>query len=198
MGEATLERALREVAATLVADAPLAETVQRIADLSCDLGLPAVAAELQLVDGRGRPTQEVRTGVPATDGRGDGSPGLLSLPLAASGHALGTITLYADEAGAFTDADASTAHEFAAQAAVVLANARAYWELHDLAAGLQVAMQSRAVIEQAKGRVMATEGCTADEAFTILAKASQHDNIKLRELARQVVDGEHDGRFARP
>ena len=91
------------------------------------------------------------------------------------------------------------AHAFAAQAAVVLANARAYWELHDLAAGLQAAMQSRAVIEQAKGRLMATEGCTADEAFTLLAEgvpARQRQAARAR--SRQVVDGEHDGRFARP
>ena len=85
-----------------------------------------------------------------------------------------------------------------AQAAVVVANARAYWELHEVASGLQAAMQSRAVIEQAKGMLMVTEGCTADEAFTLLARTSQRDNVKLRELARRIVDGEHDGRFALP
>jgi AmiR/NasT family two-component response regulator len=49
-------------------------------------------------------------------------------------------------------------------------------------------MQSRAVIEQAKGKLMAIEGFSPDEAFTRLARVSQSENVKLRELARQVVD----------
>lgn len=80
----------------------------------------------------------------------------------------------------------------------MLANARAYWDLHEVASGLPAAMRSRAVIEQAKGKLMATEGCSADEAFTLLARTSQRDNVKLRELARRIVEGEHDGRHARP
>jgi len=198
MGEGTREQTLRELAATLVADAPFAETLQRVADLSCDIGLPVAAAELTLVDERGRPTEEVRTGVSEAGAVGDTERPHLSVPLAASGTTLGTITLYAEGPEPFTDGDAGAAEAFAAQAAVVLANSRAYWELHEVAAGLQAAMQSRAVIEQAKGRLMATEGCTADEAFTLLARTSQRDNVKLREVARQIVDGEHDGQFARP
>jgi hypothetical protein len=53
----------------------------------------------------------------------------------------------------------------AAQAAVVLANSQAYWAAHHLSNQLEIALTSRAAIEQAKGILMATRGCTADEAF---------------------------------
>jgi hypothetical protein len=191
-GEATLDHTLRELGAILVADAPLAVTLQRVADLGCGIALPIAAVELSLADGRGRPMETVLAGV-APPGLADTSEDRLSTDLVVSGATLGTVTLYAREPGAFTAAAASAAEEFAAHAAVVLANARAYWELHDVAAGLQAAMQSRAVIEQAKGKLMATEGCSADEAFMLLARASQRENVKLRELARRFVD--EDGRL---
>jgi hypothetical protein len=56
-----------------------------------------------------------------------------------------------------------------------------------LAEQMQDALHSRAVIEQAQGIIMAKEGCTADEAFLALTKASQTQNIKLREVAQQLV-----------
>jgi AmiR/NasT family two-component response regulator len=48
-------------------------------------------------------------------------------------------------------------------------------------------MASRAVIEQAKGVIMATTRCSADEAFRVLAEQSQHENRKLREVAEEIV-----------
>lgn len=49
--------------------------------------------------------------------------------------------------------------------------------------GLRRAMRSRAVIEQAKGLLMARMACSADEAFGHLAQLSQHTNMKLAEVA---------------
>ena len=43
------------------------------------------------------------------------------------------------------------------------------------------------MIGQAKGILMARRGCTPDAAFEALRTASQHRNIKLREIAEQVV-----------
>ena len=58
---------------------------------------------------------------------------------------------------------------------------------------MQSAMQSRAVIEQAKGIIMGERRCTPDEAFAILAKVSQDSNRKLRDVAAALVE-----RAARP
>lgn len=52
---------------------------------------------------------------------------------------------------------------------------------------LREAQKSRAVIEQAKGILMAQRGCTADDAFQILRKLSQHTNCKLRYVAAALV-----------
>jgi AmiR/NasT family two-component response regulator len=48
-------------------------------------------------------------------------------------------------------------------------------------------MGSRRVIDQAIGIVMAQNRCTADEAFGVLKRASQHRNTKLRQVAADVV-----------
>jgi hypothetical protein len=52
-------------------------------------------------------------------------------------------------------------------------------------------VQYRRVIEQCKGAVMATVGCSAPKAFELLDRASQHHNVRLRELA--VALAEHVG-----
>jgi AmiR/NasT family two-component response regulator len=49
-------------------------------------------------------------------------------------------------------------------------------------------MQSRAVIEQAKGIIMGERRCTADEAFRLIRKVSQDSNRKLRDVAAALVE----------
>jgi AmiR/NasT family two-component response regulator len=48
-------------------------------------------------------------------------------------------------------------------------------------------MQSRAVIEQAKGILMNSTSCTADEAFKRLTEQSQAENRKVRDIAAELV-----------
>ncbi|MFF8030785.1 MULTISPECIES: ANTAR domain-containing response regulator [unclassified Streptomyces] len=48
---------------------------------------------------------------------------------------------------------------------------------------LRQAIASRPVIDQARGILMATHGCTSDEAWHILREASQTSNTKLRAVA---------------
>ena len=54
-------------------------------------------------------------------------------------------------------------------------------------ANLRQALESRDLIGQAKGIVMATMLCSADDAFAILRQQSQHENIKLVDVATEVV-----------
>ena len=49
------------------------------------------------------------------------------------------------------------------------------------------ALESRGVIEQAKGILMASSGCDAEKAFDILRRASQRENRKLHTIAEEVV-----------
>jgi len=61
-------------------------------------------------------------------------------------------------------------------------------QLHDsVFARLQARLDSLPVIEQAKGVLMAQAGCEPDEAFDILRRASQRTNVKVRDLAAEIV-----------
>jgi GAF domain-containing protein len=112
----------------------------------------------------------------------------LSLPLLVSSteDALGALNLYSEERAAFQEAFDAAA-SFAYQAAIVLANAQAYWGARELSTNLQLALESRATIEQAKGILIAQSGVDPDEAFQLLVRASQRTNKKLREVAAELV-----------
>lgn len=63
--------------------------------------------------------------------------------------------------------------------------------------GVRHAMESRPVIDQAKGILMSRHRCSPDEAFAMLSQASQRENRKVRDIARAIVDGIQDGAGAR-
>ena len=112
---------------------------------------------------------------------------VLGVPLVANHHALGALNIYSRPAHGFDDADEETAVLFSEQAAVACANAEVYWRTHNLTEHLREALESRDVIGQAKGILMARRGCTPDAAFEALRTASQQRTTKLREIAEQVV-----------
>jgi GAF domain-containing protein len=111
----------------------------------------------------------------------------LSLPMVLTGGPIGAMNLYAKTEHAFGTVDVDTGQQFAMQAAFVLANAQAYWDSRVLSENLEAAMESRSVIEQAKGVIMNAQAKTADEAFEVLVAQSQHENVKLREIAKRIV-----------
>jgi GAF domain-containing protein len=113
----------------------------------------------------------------------------LSLPLIAGDKAVGALNLYAREVKGFSEDDEAIGRDLAGAAAIVLANATAYWEAAQLSEQLSEAMKSRAVIEQAKGMLMAqSPRLTADGAFDLLRRASQRENLKLRDIAQRIVE----------
>jgi GAF domain-containing protein len=113
----------------------------------------------------------------------------LSPPLTAADQTYGALNFYARSRFAFDEADVEAASVIATQASIVLANASAYWDARDLATGLGEAMKSRAIIEQAKGKLMATGRYNADQAFEVLARTSQRGNVRLRDMAHRIVHG---------
>lgn len=60
-------------------------------------------------------------------------------------------------------------------------------ELIDLMSALQGRLATLPVIEQAKGALMMTYGLTADAAFAVLRSHSQNRNIKIRDLAAELI-----------
>jgi len=111
----------------------------------------------------------------------------LSVPMLSGETSVGALNLYAPTEGAFGNADAETGRLFAAQAAVVLTNAQAYWGARLKSEQLQVALDGRQPIDLAKGIIMNALGCGPDEAFDVLVKQSQRENRKLRDVAAEIV-----------
>ncbi|WP_229072883.1 ANTAR domain-containing protein [Actinoplanes sp. DH11] len=87
----------------------------------------------------------------------------------------------------FDDDGVHLTQTFVRYAAVALANAHLYDSTASRAQHMRAAMESRAVIEQAKGIIMGERRCTAEEAFGILTKVSQDSNRKLRDVAAALV-----------
>ncbi|MFI7437876.1 GAF and ANTAR domain-containing protein [Micromonospora haikouensis] len=117
---------------------------------------------------------------------GVGSSVSVGLPIQEA--VVGALNVYARTPHAFDDDKVTVLETFAAYAAVALANAQLYDSTATLAQQMQEAMASRAVIEQAKGIIMAERRCTSGEAFDILAKVSQDSNRKVRDVAQALVD----------
>ncbi|WP_089154419.1 GAF and ANTAR domain-containing protein [Micromonospora sp. NBS 11-29] len=123
----------------------------------------------------------------AAQAREAGIGSSLSIGLPIQEAVTGALNLYGLTAHAFDGAAIRSAENFAAYAAVALANAHLYDSAATLARQMQEAMRSRAVIEQAKGILMGERRCSADEAFALLSKLSQDSNRKVREVAEALV-----------
>jgi len=111
----------------------------------------------------------------------------LSVPLPLQTEVVGAINCYARTPDSFDDRSVEAGLELAGHIAVAVVNAMGYHNASELAAHMQAAMTNRAAIEQAKGIIMAQNRCDADAAFDILRRASQGRNVKIRDLAQELV-----------
>jgi transcriptional regulator with GAF, ATPase, and Fis domain len=116
----------------------------------------------------------------ARTARETGVQSILAFRLFVEKDTLGALNLYSKRADAFDRQSRAVGAVFATHAAVALATAQ-----HD--AHMDTALASRDLIGQAKGVLMNREGVTADQAFEMLREASQHLNMKLRDVAERVT-----------
>ena len=112
---------------------------------------------------------------------------LLSVGLPIVEGVAGAVNIYGRPPRAFDDDTIRLAQRFAGYATVALANAHLHDSTANLVQHMQAAMESRAVIEQAKGIIMGDRRCGADEAFAVLTRISQDSNRKLRDVAAALV-----------
>jgi hypothetical protein len=126
---------------------------------------------------------------PAATTRGVRS--VLALPLFADGT-LGALNLYAHYPQAFGVIDRARGLLLAALAALAYSSARSHEADERREANLHAALATREVIGQAQGILIERERITADQAFDILRRASQHLNLKLRDVAQTLVDTGED------
>jgi transcriptional regulator with GAF, ATPase, and Fis domain len=110
---------------------------------------------------------------------------MLAVPLVLDGRRSGALNLFADRADAFNSASIDSGAVLAAFATVAVSAAVEAARADQLQAGLQ----SNREIGAAIGILMATHKLSSDEAFAVLAQASQRLNRKLRDIAAGIVRG---------
>jgi GAF domain-containing protein len=119
----------------------------------------------------------------------------LSIPLPYQGTSVGALNIYSSAPASFASPESlDAAMQVAESIAVAVVNADAHARLTEQARNMRLAMDSRAVIEQAKGVLMAQRHVDADGAFDILRDASQRYNRKLRDIAVGIVASTRDPR----
>jgi transcriptional regulator with GAF, ATPase, and Fis domain len=110
-----------------------------------------------------------------------------ALPLRLRGQAIGTLNLFHQVPGALPEADLALGQALADVATIGILSERAIRRGEVLSEQLQIALNSRIVIEQAKG-VLAQRGeLGMDVAFDRLRRYARHHNLRLTDVARQVV-----------
>jgi GAF domain-containing protein len=119
----------------------------------------------------------------------DGLRSCLILPLRTDREPGGALAIYGTEPGCFSGAGHDVALLFAAQGGLAMRNAALYRNCRRLVQNLHVALESRAVIEQAKGILVAEYGYPPDVAFKRLSVMSQNTNRKLKDIAADLVAG---------
>jgi GAF domain-containing protein len=108
--------------------------------------------------------------------------------LSVAGKRVGALQLYARLPAAFNANERAQGVIFATYAGTALSLAEAKQADLQRIEHLKQALSSREVIAQAQGILMERERITADQAFELLRKASQHLNVKLRAVAQELVD----------
>jgi AmiR/NasT family two-component response regulator len=106
---------------------------------------------------------------------------MLSFQLFVQRDNLGALNLYAEHADAFDDKSEQVGLVFAAHAAVAMSDALQRQQL-------TTALGTRDLIGQAKGILMERYKLTSDQAFALLARASQESNTKLADVAHTVAE----------
>ena len=125
----------------------------------------------------------------ASAAMGCGILSTLSMPLVAGGNSVGALNLYRPVLQGLSADDEQLVADLAPGTAAFITNAQAYWHAFDLTEQLNQSMTSRSVIDQAIGMLMSRDpDLDPDGAFDMLRTASQRENLKLREIARRIVE----------
>lgn len=112
---------------------------------------------------------------------------VLGIPLFVAEDTTGALNLFSETVGGFDESARHVAGVFATHAAIALAAMTLLDRDFHTINGLEEALITRDVIGQAKGILMAKRNINAGEAFASLRRASQHENVKLRTIADQVI-----------
>jgi GAF domain-containing protein len=110
-----------------------------------------------------------------------------SLPMRLRGRTIGALNLFRTHQGTLTDEDAGMAQGLADVATIAILQHRSILDASVLNAQLNNALNSRIIIEQAKGMVRQSTNCGMDEAFSRLRNHARNHNEGLTDLATRII-----------
>ena len=123
-----------------------------------------------------------------TEALAQGFRSVHAAPLRLRGQVLGALNLFGKKLGKLGAADISVAQALADVATIGILQERETRDAQSLAGQLQQALNSRILIEQAKGVVSESLSLTMNEAFAAIRQHARSNNLRLTEVATSVVD----------
>jgi len=111
-----------------------------------------------------------------------------AIPLRNHDSVLGTLNLFGSTAGALDPADLLAARALCDMTTLGILHHRLFQEHDIVQRQLENALESRVVIEQAKGFLSYTNTIDVDDAFTLLRRHARDHSLRLSDVARQVID----------
>jgi len=121
-----------------------------------------------------------------------GFSSVYAVPLRLRNSIIGCLTLFRAKAGELSDEDASVAQGLADVATIGILHERALRESTIAKEQLQHALESRVLIEQAKGLIAQRRGVDMDEAFRLLRNYARSNSANLHDVASALVNRELD------
>jgi GAF domain-containing protein len=122
----------------------------------------------------------------ATAGR-VGVAGVAGIPMRLADQIIGALNLYAPQAREWSDEDIAVAGVLADVATSYVVNASKLHQQEQLSEQLQHALESRIVIEQAKGITAQQNSVTVDQAYQLMRRHARGNNASLRTVAEAIV-----------
>jgi GAF domain-containing protein len=107
-------------------------------------------------------------------------------PLKLRGQVIGTMNLFSTKPIALSERDAALGQALADVATIGILQERLIHEGHVVAEQLHAALDSRILIEQAKGMIAESLSIDMDDAFTVLRGHARNNNLTIRSVAEQI------------
>jgi GAF domain-containing protein len=117
-----------------------------------------------------------------------GMRGVYSFPMHVQHARVGALNFYSHDATRFDDADLEAGQVLADVATSYIVNARTLERSTKLSEQLRGALESRVLIEQAKGKLSAQLGLDVEEAFAVMRQHARLNGLKLRQVATDLVE----------
>ncbi|HTD58604.1 MAG TPA: GAF and ANTAR domain-containing protein [Solirubrobacteraceae bacterium] len=115
-----------------------------------------------------------------------------AIPMRVRGQTIGALNLFRATTGRLVEQDLSLGQGMADIAAIALLHERSVREAHRVVEQLQDALSSRVMIEQAKGVLAERAHIGVDAAFALLRAHAREHNLRLSNVARDLIDGHLD------